>query len=201
MASLPTELLPSALVGPEAAVRALLEFIGEDVQRDGLTGTPGRVVRSLIERTAGYGQDPGELLRVVFEAGAPAYEGMVVLRGVPFASTCEHHLMPFTGTATLAYLPNPGDPLVGLSKLARLVDVYALRLQSQERMTAQIAEALMSYLQPLGAACVIRADHTCLTIRGAKKATGGMVTSELRGRFLEDPRTREEFIALTRERE
>ena len=166
------------------------------MDRDGLRDTPARVVRAMLERTAGYAQDPAQLLARRFEPGEPAYSGIVALRRVPFASTCEHHLMPFTGEATLAYMPAPGDPLVGLSKLARLVDVYALRLQSQERMTIEIVEALVTYLQPIGAACLIRADHSCLALRGAMKHTAGMVTSELRGRFFEDARTREEFIGL-----
>lgn len=184
------------LAEAEDAIRRLLELLGEDPERDGLIDTPARVLRSLFEQTSGYHEDAMALLGVTFEAGDPPYEGMVCLRDVPFASTCEHHLLPFTGTATVAYIPNPGDRLVGLSKLARLVDMYARRLQSQERMTVQIVDALWRNLEPLGAACVIAAEHSCLALRGARKATGGMVTSELRGRFFNDARTREEFMML-----
>jgi GTP cyclohydrolase I len=196
MASRSTQRLSELPGSPQAAIAALLSYLGEDPDRPGLCETPERVVRAMIERTAGYAQDPAPLLGRRFPCEGAPYEGMVLLNGVPFSSTCEHHLMPFAGVATVAYIPNPGDPLVGLSKLARLVDVYALRLQSQERLTAQIVDALVTHLEPLGAACLIRADHSCLALRGAKKATGGMVTSELRGRFLDDVRTREEFMAL-----
>jgi GTP cyclohydrolase IA len=192
---------PRAVDGKRAtaafhAVTALLELVGEDTSRDGLLDTPERVVRALLETTRGYDCDIGELLDTRFEPGQPAYGGIVLLRDVPFASTCEHHLLPFTGTATVAYIPNPGDRLLGLSKLARLVDAYALRLQSQERMTSQIVEALVEHLQPAGAACIVKAEHSCLNIRGVRKHTGGMVTSELRGLFFDDLRARDELLAL-----
>jgi GTP cyclohydrolase IA len=184
-----------AIMG-EHAVRELLLMLGEDADRDGLRDTPARVVRALLEVTSGYECDVAALLDRRFEPGVPAYGGIVALRDVPFASTCEHHLLPFTGTATVAYIPTPGDRLVGLSKLARLVDVFALRLQSQERMTIQIVEALVEHLEPAAAACVICAEHSCLNIRGVKKHTGGMVTSELRGLFFDDLRARDELMAL-----
>jgi GTP cyclohydrolase I len=185
-------------VAAEEAVRTLLELVGEDVLRDGLRDTPRRVVKALLEVTTGYEHDVPGLLSKRFECGAEGvgYGGIVALRDVPFASTCEHHLLPFTGHATVAYIPNPGDRLVGLSKLARLVDVFALRLQSQERMTCQIVDALDTNLKPLAAACMIRAEHACLNIRGVKKHTGGMVTSELRGLFFDDLRARDELLAL-----
>lgn len=180
------------------AVRTLLAVLGEDVTRDGLRDTPDRVVRALHEQTAGYRCDVRQILSKRFDGGDPAYAGIVALRDVPFASTCEHHLLPFTGTATVAYIPNPGDRLVGLSKLARLVDAFALRLQSQERMTVQIVDALVEHLAPAAAACIVRAEHSCLNIRGVKKHTGGMVTSELRGLFFDDLRARDELLALVR---
>jgi GTP cyclohydrolase I len=175
-------------------VRTLLGYVGDDPDRPGLADTPGRVVRALAEMTAGYAEDPALLLRT-FVQDVP-YEGVVALLDVPFASTCEHHLLPFTGTASVAYIPQPGGPLVGISKLARLVECYALRLQVQERMTVQIVTALVQHLDPKGAACIVRAEHSCMNLRGVRKHTGGMVTSELRGAFYEDPRARDELMAL-----
>lgn len=183
--------------GPAAAVVRLLEYIGEDPNRDGLRDTPRRVLKAWAETTAGYGIDPAQLLGVQFEQDdVTAYQGIVLLRDVPFTSTCEHHMLPFVGTASVAYIPRPEGRVVGLSKLARLVDAYAQRLQVQERMTVQIVNALVEALDPVGAACVVRAEHSCMNLRGIKKNTGGMVTSELRGAFLEDPRAREELMAL-----
>lgn len=177
------------------AVRELLAYLGEDPDRDGLQDTPRRVLGAFQELTAGYALDPADVLCVQFEQ-EPAYEGLVAAIDVPFTSTCEHHLMPFTGTASVAYLPEVGAPLVGLSKLARLVDIYALRLQIQERLTVQIVNALTAHLQTRGAACVIRAEHSCMARRGVKKSASAMVTSELRGRFLDDARAREELFEL-----
>lgn len=180
------------------AVRRLLMWVGEDPDRPGLRDTPERVARAWREVTAGYALDPAEVLARQFaqdDEDAP-YQGIVAVRDVPFASTCEHHLMPFTGTAHVAYIARPGAPLVGLSKLARLVDVFALRLQQQERMTAQIVGALCDHLDPLGAACIVRAEHSCMNLRGVKKHTGGMVTSELRGLFFDDVKARDELLAL-----
>jgi GTP cyclohydrolase IA len=177
-----------------AAVRTLLAYVGEDPARAGLIDTPARVVAALGETTAGYAMDPATLL-VQFAQDVP-YEGIVALKDVPFASTCEHHMLPFTGTASLAYIPQPGGAIVGISKLARLVECYALRLQVQERMTVQIVQALVQHLDPVGAACVVTADHSCMTLRGVRKHTGGMVTSELRGAFYEDARARDELMAL-----
>lgn len=194
-----TEVVPPALA--TQAVRTLLAWVGEDPDRPGLLETPERVARAWREITAGYALDAGEVLSRQFaqdDEDTP-YEGIVALRAVPFASTCEHHLMPFTGTVSLAYIPEAGGPLVGLSKLARLVDVFALRLQVQERMTTQIVEALVEHLRPRGAACIVRTEHACMNLRGVRKHTGGMVTSELRGLFFDDARAREELVMLVRE--
>jgi GTP cyclohydrolase I len=191
----PPETAPDGVTdAARAAVRTLLGYVGDDPDRPGLADTPGRVVRALAEMTAGYAEDPALLLRT-FVQDVP-YEGVVALLDVPFASTCEHHLLPFTGTASVAYIPQPGGPLVGISKLARLVECYALRLQVQERMTVQIVTALVQHLDPKGAACIVRAEHSCMNLRGVRKHTGGMVTSELRGAFYEDPRARDELMAL-----
>lgn len=186
------------VIAARGAVRTLLEWMGEDPCRPGLLDTPARVVRAWREITAGYAVDVAALLSRQFsqdDEDAP-YQGIVAVRDVPFASTCEHHLMPFVGTCSLAYIPEPGGPLVGLSKLARLIDAYALRLQVQERMTAQIVEALVDHLQPRGAACIVTAEHSCMNLRGVKKHTGGMVTSELRGLFFDDVKARDELVQL-----
>lgn len=180
---------------PESAVATLLRHIGEDPARDGLRDTPRRVVKAWAEMTIGYAQDPADVLGVQFAQDDP-YTGIIALRGVPFASLCEHHILPFTGTADIAYIPGPSNRIVGLSKLARLVDIYARRLQVQERLTVQIVEALETHLTPKASACVIRADHTCMSIRGVAKNASGMVTSELRGAFMDDPRARAELMAL-----
>jgi GTP cyclohydrolase IA len=179
----------------EESVRFLLKHIGEDPARDGLTDTPRRVTKALLEMTTGYQVDVPLLLSVQFDQDATPYHGIVVLRRVPFASLCEHHLLPFVGTADVAYIPGNGR-IVGLSKLARLVDAYAKRLQVQERMTVQIVEALEEHLRPDGSACIIRADHTCMSLRGIEKQAGGMVTSEVRGNFMDDPRARLELMEL-----
>jgi GTP cyclohydrolase I len=190
------EAIPPALAAQ--AVATLLAWVGEDPERSGLAGTPERVARAWREITSGYELDPADVLARQFpqDDEHTTYQGIVALRSVPFASTCEHHLMPFVGTASVAYIPEPGAPLVGLSKLARLVDCFALRLQQQERLTTQIVQALVDHLNPRGAACVVRAEHSCMNLRGVKKHTGGMVTSELRGLFFDDVRARDELLAL-----
>lgn len=182
--------------GPTDAVRRLLQHVGENPDRDGLVKTPDRVVRAYTEMTSGYRVDVAELLAVQFDQDDPPYEGVVLLRDVPFTSLCEHHLLPFTGTASVAYIPRAGGKIVGLSKLARLVDAYAHRLQVQERLTVQVVAALEEHLDPKGAACVIRATHSCMELRGVRKHTGGMVTSEVRGAFKDDPRARSELLQL-----
>jgi GTP cyclohydrolase I len=175
----------------EATVRNLLHYLGDDPTREGLKETPARVVRSWKELFAGYGRDPATLLKT-FEDGA--CDEMVVLRGVEFVSFCEHHLLPFVGQAHVAYLPE--GKVVGLSKLARLVEVYARRLQLQERLTQQVREAIDTHLMPRGAACVVEASHLCMACRGVHKQGAVMVTSSLSGPFKDDASTRHEFFQM-----
>lgn len=175
----------------EKAVREILLAIGEDPDREGLLKTPNRVARAYGELMAGLSEDPRRHLKTVFNE---RYDEVVLLRDIEFHSLCEHHLLPFTGKAHVAYLPD--GKVVGLSKLARLVEGFARRPQVQERLTTQIADALMEELQPIGAACVIEATHTCMTIRGAKKPGSIMVTSALRGIFKENPSSRAEILSL-----
>jgi len=179
------------LVRIEKAVREILLAIGEDPDREGLLKTPNRVARAYFELTVGLKEDPKVHLKTVFHE---RYDEIVLLRNIEFHSICEHHLLPFTGKAHVAYLPD--GKVVGLSKLARLVDGFAKRPQVQERLTGQIADALMDELNPLGAACVIEATHTCMTIRGAHKPGSTMVTSALRGIFRENPGSRGEVLSL-----
>jgi GTP cyclohydrolase I len=175
----------------ERAVREILIAVGEDPEREGLLKTPNRVARAYGELMAGLWEDPKSHLKTVFHE---QYDEVVLLRDIEFHSLCEHHLLPFTGRAHVAYLPD--GKVVGLSKLARLVEGFARRPQVQERLTTQVADALMEELNAMGAACVIEAVHTCMTIRGAKKPGSTMVTSALRGVFKENPSTRAEILAL-----
>jgi GTP cyclohydrolase I len=177
----------------EDAVRTLIRWAGDDPAREGLLDTPKRVVKSYREFYAGYEVDPQKLLSRVFQE-VEGYDEMVVLRDIEFESHCEHHMVPFTGKAHVAYLPK--CKVVGISKLARLVDAYARRLQIQEKMTAQIAKALNDTLQPKGVAVVIEAVHQCMTSRGVHKHGSVMQTSHMLGRFREDARTRQEFFSL-----
>jgi GTP cyclohydrolase I len=177
----------------EAAVRVLIEWAGDDPRREGLKGTPARVARAFEEYFSGYGTDPVELLQRTFEE-TDGYDEMVVLRDIRFESHCEHHLAPIIGKAHIAYLPQ--QRVVGISKLARLVEVYAKRLQIQEKMTAQIANTLDEVLQPKGVAVVIEAAHQCMTTRGVHKPGVAMVTSRMLGAFRTDPSTRREFLAI-----
>ena len=172
-------------------MREILLAVGEDPDREGLVKTPGRVARSYAELMAGLREDPRVHLQTVFNE---QYDEVVVLRDIPFHSLCEHHLLPFTGRAHLAYLPD--GKVVGLSKLARLVEGYARRPQVQERLTTQIADALMEQLNAAGVACVIEASHTCMTIRGVQKPGATMVTSALRGVFKDSPSSRAEVLGL-----
>lgn len=173
----------------EQAVRTLLSYLGEDPDREGLRETPARVVRSYAELFAGYLQDPATLFKTF---DGERYDELVVVRGVEVWSTCEHHLLPFFGRADVAYIPN--GRVIGLSKLARLVEVFARRLQVQERLTTQVTAALDEYLKPRGSACVVTARHLCMCSRGVQKQHSEMVTSSLTGAFREDPRTRAEFL-------
>jgi len=177
----------------EAAVRTLIEWAGDDPEREGLKGTPGRVVRSFEEFFRGYDTDPVELLQRTFEE-TDGYDEMVVLKDIRFESHCEHHMAPIIGKAHVAYLPK--NRVVGISKLARLVEVYARRLQIQEKMTVQIASTLSEVLQPKGVGVVIEAAHQCMTTRGVHKPGVSMVTSHMLGAFRDDPSTRREFLAL-----
>jgi GTP cyclohydrolase I len=175
----------------ERAVREILLAIGEDPDREGLLKTPNRVGRAYVELMAGLHADPKRHLKTVFNE---RYDEVVLLRDIEFHSLCEHHLLPFTGRAHVAYLPD--GKVVGLSKLARLVEGYARRPQVQERLTTQIADAVMEELSPTGAACVVEAVHTCMTIRGANKRGSTMVTSALRGIFKDNPASRAEILSL-----
>ena len=175
----------------EKAVKEILLAVGEDVGRDGLKGTPERVARMYSELLAGMYEDPKKHLRSVF---VEKYDEVVLLRDIPFYSICEHHLMPFIGSAHVAYLPS--GAVLGVSKLARIVDCFTRRLQVQERLTNQIADFIMNSLKPRGVAVVLEASHSCMTIRGIKKPGSVMVTSALRGIFKKDPKSRNEIMTL-----
>lgn len=176
------------------AVRVLIEQIGEDPDREGLRETPDRVVRSFQEIYGGYGYGPKDIARILktFEDGA--CDEIVLLKNVEFYSVCEHHMQPFFGNAHIAYIPN--GKVVGVSKLARLLNVFSRRLQIQERLTTQITEALMEHLQPKGAACILTAKHFCMVCRGVNKQNAEMRTSSLRGAFMDEIETRAELFSL-----
>ena len=177
----------------EDAVRTLIRWAGDDPGREGLLGTPQRVTKSYQEYFAGYDIDPMELLQRTFEE-VDGYDEMVLLRDIPFESHCEHHLAPIIGKAHVAYMPR--SRVVGISKLVRVVDAYARRLQIQEKMTAQIANAIEEVLEPKGVAVVIEAAHQCMTTRGVHRPGVAMVTSRMLGLFRSDARTRRELLAL-----
>ena len=180
----------------EAAVRELLLALGEDPDREGLAETPRRVAAAYAEMLGGREIDAEALLQVGFDEG---HDEMVILRDIPFFSICEHHLIPFRGAAHVAYVPR--GRVVGISKLARLVDAVARRPQLQERLTAQIADIMMEALQPDGVAVAVEAEHLCMTMRGIKKPGSQMVTSAMRGTFQTQNETRAEFLVLVRPRE
>jgi len=173
------------------AVREILLAVGEDVEREGLKETPDRVARMYAELLSGMREDPEVHLRSIF---TEKYEEIVLLRDIPFYSICEHHMMPFIGSAHVAYLPS--GSILGVSKLARIVDCFAHRLQTQERLTSQIADLIMNRLDSKGVAVVLEASHSCMTIRGIRKPGSTMVTSALRGIFKKDPRSRSEIMSL-----
>src|SRR5688572_32782772 len=177
----------------EQAVRTLLRWAGDDPTREGLVGTPGRVARAFEEWFAGYDRDPVDYLQRTFEE-VENYDEMVVLRDIRFESHCEHHLAPIIGRAHVGYLPN--KKVVGISKLARVVDAYAKRLQVQEKMNAQIANCIQKHLEPQGVAVVIEAAHQCMTTRGVHKSGVTMVTSTMLGAFRENSDTRREFLNI-----
>lgn len=179
----------------EQAVTTLLEHIGEDPGRNGLKDTPKRVVKALQQMTAGYHVNIASLLSVTFDVH---FDEMVVLTDIPFNSLCEHHMLPFTGTATVGYIPGTAGGVVGISKLARLVEAHAQRLQIQERMTDDIAKDLNHYLYPKGVGVVIQAHHHCMSCRGIRKPNTTMITSALTGAMKDEPEARAEFLAFTR---
>jgi GTP cyclohydrolase I len=179
----------------EEAVRTLIAYLGDDPAREGLVDTPSRVVRAYEEFYAGYAIDPEEELRRTFEE-TEGYDEMVMLRGIDFESHCEHHMVPIIGTASIAYLP--ANRVVGISKLARVLEIFAKRLQTQETMTVQIAETIERVLKPRGVAVVIDAEHQCMTTRGVRKRGVSTVTSHMTGAFRTDPETRREFLAMVK---
>ncbi|MGB7196308.1 GTP cyclohydrolase I FolE [Collimonas pratensis] len=177
----------------ESAIRTLLRWAGDDPDREGLLDTPARVARAYEEFFAGYSKDPVEILSTTFSE-VEGYDEMVVLTNIRFESHCEHHMAPIIGKAHVAYLPD--RRVVGISKLARLVDIYAKRLQIQEKMTVQIADTLQQVLLPKGVAVVIEASHGCMTTRGIHKPGTSLVTSRMLGAFRDDPSTRREFMSI-----
>jgi GTP cyclohydrolase I len=181
----------------ERAVHELLEALGEDPTRDGLVKTPRRVARMYEELFAGFGENPADHLEVTFAAD---HDEMVMVRDIPFASLCEHHLIPFIGKAHVAYIPGDDGRITGLSKLARLVDGYARRLQVQERMTSEIADAIEKTLVPKGVLVVVDAEHLCMSMRGVKKSGTSTITSAVRGLFRTDASTRMEAMQFVRGR-
>lgn len=180
----------------EAAVKEILAAIGEDPERDGLKETPARVARAYAETFAGLNQTPDEVLGTTFDI---SHDELVLVKDIPFYSTCEHHLVPFHGHAHIGYIPSPEGGITGLSKLARLVEVFARRPQVQERLTTQIVEALMEHLHPRGAIVVVQAEHLCMSMRGVRKPGTKTVTSAVRGQ-LRDATTRAEAMSLILER-
>jgi GTP cyclohydrolase I len=179
----------------EKAVREILIAIGEDPDREGLVGTPARVARAYAEQFAGLRQSPEDVLTSLFDEG---HDEMVLVRDIELYATCEHHLLPFIGVAHIGYIPNEKGQITGLSKLARLVDVFARRPQVQERMTSQIADALESVLEPRGVIVIIEAEHLCMSMRGVRKPGARTVTSAVRGVFRDSARTRAEAMSLVR---
>lgn len=177
------------------AVRDLLEALGEDPEREGLVDTPQRVARFLTEFTSGRDVDPGSMLETRFEAD---HDEMIIVKDIPFHSLCEHHLVPFVGTAHVGYIPNKNGEVTGLSKLARVVDVVSKRLQMQERLTSQIADAIESALDPRGVIVIVEAEHMCMSMRGVRKPGHTTVTSALRGVFRQNVATRAEAMTIIR---
>lgn len=181
----------------EAAVEVLLRWAGDDPAREGLRETPKRVVKAYEELFSGYSQEPDALLATIFEE-VEGYDDMVLVRDIPFASHCEHHMVPFVGKAHIAYYPSEG--VVGLSKLARLVDAYARRLQTQEALTAQIIHTMTQALKPRGAAVMIEAEHMCMSMRGVQKQGAMTVTTQFTGAFRDDPAEQVRFLTYVRNR-
>jgi GTP cyclohydrolase I len=184
---------PAEIAAAEDHVRGLLHFLGDDPEREGLLETPARYVRALSEHFAGYGQDPGEYLAKTFQE-VEGYDELVLVSDIEVYSHCEHHLVPFVGKAHVAYIPN--GRVVGLSKLARVVDVFAKRLQVQEKLTKQIADAIEVHLKPQGVAVIMQCQHFCMCYRGVKKPGSWTTTSKLHGLFLLDAAARMELLTL-----
>jgi len=180
-------------VDVEAAFRTIIEWTGDDPERDGLIDTPARLARAFEEFFAGYAQDPIDILQKTFEE-TEGYDEMIVLRGIRFESHCEHHMAPIIGRAWVAYVPS--GRVVGISKLARVVEVYAKRLQIQEKMTAQVANTINDVLKPQGVGVIIKAEHHCMTTRGVHKPESDLVTSRMLGCFRDNPLTRQEFLSM-----
>jgi GTP cyclohydrolase I len=181
------------LVRAQVAVKDMLDALGFDVTEPGIVDTPRRVAKAWAEMLGGYDVDTEALLKTDFGV---EYDEVIVLKGVPFVSTCEHHLMPFTGTAGVAYIPNGGGRVVGLSKLARLIEAHARRLQIQERMTARIASELQAAIDAKGVAVIVQASHSCMCARGVQKPGSQMLTSKMIGAFRDKPEARAEVLAL-----
>ena len=177
----------------QEAIRTLIRWAGDDPTREGLRDTPKRVARAWKEYCLGYGENPGHHLSRTFEE-VGGYDELVLLKEIPFQSHCEHHMAPIIGTASIAYLPK--DRVVGISKLARVLNGFARRLQVQERLTAEVAQCIWDHLQPQGVAVVICASHSCMTARGVRTPGVRMMTSRMMGAFLDDPRSREEVLKL-----
>jgi GTP cyclohydrolase IA len=177
----------------EVAVWEILEAIGEDPTRDGLTETPARVARAMAEQFAGLRQRPEDVLTTVFDAN---HDEMIIVKDIEIYSTCEHHLVPFHGVAHVGYIPNVKGEITGLSKIARLVDLFAKRPQVQERLTAQIADAMEEILEPRGVIVVVECEHLCMSMRGVRKPGARTVTSAVRGAFRDSDRTRSEALGL-----
>jgi GTP cyclohydrolase I len=177
----------------EAAFRTIIQWTGDDLSRDGLIETPARMARAFEEFFVGYSQDPAEILQKTFEE-IEGYDEMIALRGIRFESHCEHHMAPIIGQAWVAYVPS--GRVVGISKLARVVEAYARRLQIQEKMTAQIANTINDVLKPQGVGVIIKASHHCMTTRGVHKPDSDLVTSRMLGCFRDNPLTRQEFLSM-----
>lgn len=177
----------------QGAVTSIIEAIGEDPKREGLVDTPRRVAEMYSELFMGLAADPKEELKVGYELG---HREMIIVRDIPFYSMCEHHLLPFYGSVDIGYIPDLSGRVVGISKLARVVEIVARRPQIQERMTTSIADAIMDGLNPSGVAVVVQAEHLCMVMRGVKKAGSNIITSAIRGAFLARPETRTEFFSL-----
>lgn len=191
----PWERMTDEACGPLDNIRRILQHIGDDPSREGLRETPLRVMKSHQHLFSGYGKDPADVMKV-FEDGGEDYDQMVLLKDIEFFSTCEHHMQPFFGRAHIAYIPD--KKVLGISKLARLLEVFSRRLQIQERLTTQVADALMEHLEPKGAAVVIEAKHFCMVARGVEKQNSVMTTSALRGAFMTDATARSEFMSMVK---